>query len=122
MNGNFRVAAFAGALAILATLPAIAQQQDVVRIRGTIERVEGGNYVVKARDGTELKLAIAEKPQIAGVVKASLDDIKPGSSSGSPQCRSPMAACALSKCTSFPNPCAAPAKGTTPGTCARKAR
>jgi hypothetical protein len=79
MNGNFRVAAVAGALAILATLPATAQQQDVVRIRGTIERVEGGNCVVKARDGTELKLAIAEKPQIAGVVKASLDDIKPGS-------------------------------------------
>ena len=63
MNGNFRVAAVAGALAILATLPATAQQQDVVRIRGTIERVEGGNCVVKARDGTELKLAIAEKPQ-----------------------------------------------------------
>jgi hypothetical protein len=36
-------------------------------------------YVVKARDGTELKITAAEKPQIAGIVKASLSDIKKGS-------------------------------------------
>jgi hypothetical protein len=35
--------------------------------------------VVKARDGAELKVALADNPQIAGVVKASLSDIKQGS-------------------------------------------
>jgi hypothetical protein len=35
--------------------------------------------VVKARDGSELKVTLSEKPQIAGIVKASLSDIKQGS-------------------------------------------
>ena len=35
-------------------------------------------YVVKARDGAELKVTLADNPQIAGVVKASLSDIKQG--------------------------------------------
>src|SRR5262245_30166980 len=53
--------------------------QDTVRVRGTIERLDGSTYVVKARDGAELKVALADNPQIAGVVKASLSDIKQGS-------------------------------------------
>ena len=50
-----------------------------VRIRGTIERVQEPTYVVKNRDGAEVTLTISEKPQIAGIVKASLADIKEGS-------------------------------------------
>ncbi len=56
-----------------------AQEAPSVRIRGTIERVEDSTYAIKARDGAELKLTLSEKPQIAGVVKASLSDIKQGS-------------------------------------------
>jgi hypothetical protein len=56
-----------------------AQQPDIVRVRGTIESFDGAIYVVKARDGVELKLTLADKPQIAGVVKASLSDINQGS-------------------------------------------
>ena len=41
-------------------------------MRGTVERVEGPIYEVKTRDGAELKLTVAEKAQIAGIVKASL--------------------------------------------------
>src|SRR5262249_46661377 len=52
---------------------------DTVRVRGTIERLDGSTYLVKARDGAELKVALADNPQIAGVVKASLSDIKQGS-------------------------------------------
>src|SRR6266516_388028 len=51
----------------------------LARSRGTIERVDGPIYVVKARDGTELKLTLADKPSIAALVKASLSDIKQGS-------------------------------------------
>src|SRR5262249_39905453 len=50
-----------------------------VRVRGTIERIDGSTYMVKARDGAELKVALADTLQIAGVVKASLSDIKQGS-------------------------------------------
>ena len=53
--------------------------QDTVRVRGTIERVEGQTLVVKSRDGAELKVALADNAVIVGLVKASLSDIKPGS-------------------------------------------
>jgi hypothetical protein len=48
-------------------------------VRGTIERVEGQTLVVKSRDGAELKIVLADNAPIAGIVKASLSDIKPGS-------------------------------------------
>jgi hypothetical protein len=35
--------------------------------------------LIKTRDGAELRVALADNPQIAGVVKASLSDIKQGS-------------------------------------------
>jgi hypothetical protein len=50
-----------------------------VRIRGTIERVDGATSVVKARDGAELKVTVADNAQIAGIIKASLSDIKQNS-------------------------------------------
>ena len=67
-----------GFAAILAAPLAWAQEPPPVRVRGTIERVEGPVYVIKARDGAELKLTVAEKPQIAALVKATLADVKPG--------------------------------------------
>src|SRR5262249_4233197 len=76
------VAALASVVLGLAVmLPGIATAlaQDTVRVRGTIERLDGSTYLVKARDGAELKVALADNPQIAGVVKASLSDIKRGS-------------------------------------------
>ena len=74
------VAVLAGvALAMMASGVATVLAQDTVRIRGTIERIEGAIYVVKARDGAELKVTLGDNPQIAGVVKAALSDIKQGS-------------------------------------------
>src|SRR5580698_1474061 len=55
-----------------------ALAQDTVRVRGTIESIDGSTYVIKARDGAELKVALADKAQMAAVVKASLADIKQG--------------------------------------------
>jgi hypothetical protein len=68
-----------GALAMLVLGIAAASAQDTVRVRGTIERIDGSIYVIKARDGAELKVTLADNPQIAGVVEASLSDIKQGS-------------------------------------------
>ena len=64
--------------ALLALPPAWAQDSPPLRVRGTIERVDGPIYVVKARDGAELKLTLPDKPQIAGIVKATLADVKQG--------------------------------------------
>ena len=68
-----------GLAAIVAAPMAWAQDAPPVRVRGTIERVEGPIHVIKARDGAELKLTVADKPSIAALVKASLADIKQGS-------------------------------------------
>ena len=46
-----RALAAAGFALLSVTLPASAQ--ETVRIRGTIEKVDGSAYVVKNRDGAE---------------------------------------------------------------------
>jgi len=58
----------------------VASAQDApVRVRGTIDRIEGDIYVIKARGGVELKVTLAEKPMVVALIKASLADIKAGS-------------------------------------------
>jgi hypothetical protein len=52
--------------------------QEVVRVRGTIERVEGSTYIVKARDGTRLRLTLAANAGVAASVKSALPDTKAG--------------------------------------------
>jgi hypothetical protein len=48
-----------------------------VRVRGTIEKVDGNTLAVKSRDGAALKLVLKDNVRIGGVVKASLADVKP---------------------------------------------
>jgi hypothetical protein len=66
---------------ICITLPASAQ--ETVRIRGTIESVEGPVYVVKNRDGAEVKLTVSDPGLYVAIVKATMADIKPGMFVGS---------------------------------------
>ena len=66
-----------GALTIIVSGDA-ALAQDTVRVRGAIESIDGSTYVIKARDGADLKVEQTDKAQIAAVVKASLTDIKQG--------------------------------------------
>jgi hypothetical protein len=56
-----------------------AWAQDTVRVRGEITKVEGTTMSVKARDGANLTVKLAEPPRIAAMEKASLADIKEGS-------------------------------------------
>jgi hypothetical protein len=80
-NHKITIAALAGivlgALTIIVSGNA-AMAQDTVRVRGTIESIDGPIYVITARDGDELKVALADNAQIAAVVKASLANIKQG--------------------------------------------
>ena len=55
-----------------------ASAQETVRIRGVIESVDGPVYVVKNRDGAELKLTVTDPPLYVAIVKATMADIKPG--------------------------------------------
>jgi hypothetical protein len=55
-----------------------ASAQETVRIRGVIESVDGPVYLVKNRDGAELKLTITDPPLYVAIVKATMADIKPG--------------------------------------------
>src|SRR5256885_16707004 len=61
--------------------PALAQ--ETVRVRGTIERMEGAAYVVKTRDGQVVKVTLGDKPLFVAMVKSSMADIKPGMFVGS---------------------------------------
>jgi uncharacterized protein DUF5666 len=79
---------FSVAVLMLVAFASAAVAQDTVRVRGTIDRVEGPIYVVKARDGTEMKVALAENGLVVALVKASLADIKQGAfvgATGTPQ-------------------------------------
>ncbi|HEY3639610.1 MAG TPA: hypothetical protein VGL31_00800 [Xanthobacteraceae bacterium] len=65
-----------GLALMLASSASFAQQSPPVRVRGTIEKLDGNTLLVKSRDGAELKLALKDNVRIGGVVKASLTDVK----------------------------------------------
>src|SRR4029077_10010189 len=72
----------------LAVFGSAAGAQDPMRVRGRIERVDAPIYVVKAREGAELKIPLMDNGVLVAIVKASLADIKPGlfvGSTGMPQ-------------------------------------
>ena len=68
-----------GMVALLFGFPLAKAQEAPVRIRGTIERLDGDGYIVKSRAGDELKMTLAENAQIVALIKATLADIKQGS-------------------------------------------
>jgi hypothetical protein len=83
MSGMIQRAVAAASSFVLLCLAVPAQAQETVRIRGTIERIEGPVYVVKNRDGAELKLTVTDNPLYVAIVPATMADIKPGMFVGS---------------------------------------
>ncbi|HEY7297564.1 MAG TPA: hypothetical protein VH684_06460 [Xanthobacteraceae bacterium] len=71
-------AALAASFAVM-SVSAQAQQAQNVRVRGTVEKLDGNLLTVKSRDGSELKLKLKDNATVRGVVKASLADVKSGS-------------------------------------------
>jgi hypothetical protein len=71
-----RALALASFALICSVLPTAAQ--ETVRIRGVIEKVDGPVYVVKNRDGAELKLTVTDPQLYVAIVKSTMADIKPG--------------------------------------------
>jgi hypothetical protein len=56
-----------------------AQQSPPVRIRGTIESVDGATLMIKSREGDSLKVRMTDNVAVFGVAKTELSEIKPGS-------------------------------------------
>src|SRR5262249_34954456 len=78
------VSRFLAALSIAlawGVLPAAAQ--DTVRVRGTVQGIDGPVYVVRTRDGSEVKLTVTDNPLFVAIVPATMADIKPGMFVGS---------------------------------------
>ena len=75
--------AFAGAgfaLLLVASASFAQQQPSTVRVRGTVEAVDGPMLTIKSRDGqTTYRVKLADTVSIRGIVKASLADIKQNS-------------------------------------------
>jgi hypothetical protein len=66
------------ALSLVSTL-ALAQQPSTVRIRGTIEAVDGPVLTIKTREGSDTKVKMTDDVAVFAVVKTSLSEIKEGS-------------------------------------------
>ena len=56
-----------------------AQQPPPVRIRGTIESVDGAMLMIKSREGTDMKVRVTDNVAVFGVAKTEMSEIKPGS-------------------------------------------
>ena len=66
------------AFAVAGTV-ALAQQAPTVRIRGTIDAVDGSTLSVKTREGSDVKVRMTDNVAVFAVVKTELSQIKEGS-------------------------------------------
>jgi len=79
----------AGTVALLFAVSAAAAQAQqmappgspppVVRVRGTIEKVDGRMMTIKMQNGTSLMVKVADNGPVRRIVKSSLSDIRAGS-------------------------------------------
>lgn len=78
MLGVYRILTVATVMTVLAASSAWAQQQQSIRIRGTIEKLDGDTLSVKSREGAEVAIKLTGDVRVVDVVNASLADIKEG--------------------------------------------
>jgi hypothetical protein len=73
--------ALIASLAVISVLGSVtwAQQPPPVRIRGTIESVDGSVMMIKSREGDSMKVRMTDNVAVFGVAKTELSEIKAGS-------------------------------------------
>jgi hypothetical protein len=79
---TLRILTAAACVAAVAVASASAQDKPM-RVRGTVEQMDGQMMTIKARDGEMLKVKLADDGKVVALVKASMADIKLGSFVGS---------------------------------------
>jgi hypothetical protein len=73
-----------GAACVVAVVSATVCAQDKpMRVRGTIDQIEGSTMIVKSREGDTLRIKLADDGSVIALEKAALADIKPNSYVGS---------------------------------------
>ena len=65
-------------VAALAASSAWGQQAQTVRLRGTIAQVDGSTIIVKAEEAGDVTVKLSDNVAVFGIVKATLEDVKPG--------------------------------------------
>src|SRR5258708_32378167 len=76
-QGYSRVALGALAAGMIFGAASALAQPAPVRVRGPIEKVDGGTLTVKTREGDTVTVKVPDNVGVAGVVKRTLADIKP---------------------------------------------
>jgi hypothetical protein len=78
MTMTRRMAGACAFAVLLVSSFAVAQAPQTVRVRGTLDKVDGQTLTVKSRDGNTLTIKLADNARVTAMVKATLDDIKVG--------------------------------------------
>ena len=79
-----KVLTLIAAASVVAVVSATVCAQDKpVRVRGTIDQIEGSTMIVKSREGDTLRIKLADDGSVIALEKAALADIKPNSYVGS---------------------------------------
>jgi len=78
---SWMLRALVASLTVISVFASVAwaQQSPPVRIRGTIESVDGATLMIKSREGDSLKVRMTDNVAVFGVAKTELSEIKPGS-------------------------------------------
>jgi ribosome maturation factor RimP len=74
-----RLAAAVAGLTIAVASVTWAQQPQTVRVRGTIEKIDGDALTVRSRDGSTVAVKLAADARVTATVKAQISDVKQGS-------------------------------------------
>jgi outer membrane lipoprotein SlyB len=67
-----------GLYCIVAATTALAQNAPPVRVRGTVESIDGQDLAVKSRDGSSIKIKLAPDYAVTAVAKADMTDVSVG--------------------------------------------
>lgn len=78
MKHSIRLRHFSAAALVALSLTGSAWAADPVHVRGTVASVDGSAVKIKTNDGRDIGLTIGDDWKIAGVVPASLSDVKAG--------------------------------------------
>src|SRR6267378_5250200 len=105
MHKTIRPAFVAVSFALICVASSVSAE-EAIRLRGTIDRMEGSTFVVRNRDGAEVKMVTTEKPQYIGMFKSEISDIKLGQFIGSTAMPQPDGTQKASEVHIFLNRCA----------------
>lgn len=79
MSSHIKLSQIFAALTVLFIAGNALAQDKPIRVRGEVIAVDGPVMTVKARDGKELKMRLADNISVAAIIPIKIEDIKPNS-------------------------------------------